>query len=267
MMLDEKIVNTLQKMGLTYYGAKAYAALVTMGPSQASGIAGESGVPRSKIYEVLRRLEEEGWVTVEHGRPLVYRPKRPREAIEEHRAAVEADIDFTAAELSSVYDRQVDREAPKVWTIRGMSNIAQRIEDMMSRARHDLVMLGALYSEEEIRRIMKYVVSAKKRGVNVRIITRPSIDLKEGTIDLVEAFDRVLSDVRLYRTPFIKFVVVDGREILIMFSKVVDDVADADSAVAIWTPNAEVASLMQSNFNMMWELADKVGQGKEKGKK
>jgi len=33
MLLDEKVLNTLQRMGLTYYGAKAYAALVAMGPS------------------------------------------------------------------------------------------------------------------------------------------------------------------------------------------------------------------------------------------
>jgi len=157
--------------------------------------------------------------------------------------------------LSSIYEHQIAEDAPKVRLIRGMSNIAQRIEDMMGRANHDIVLLGALYSEDEISRIKKHLVSSKKRGINVRIITRPAVDLRTGTIDMIGVFSQLLQDLRIYQTPFIKFVVIDGREILIMFSKVTDDVADPDSAVAIWTPNPEVASLMQSNFNMMWEQA------------
>jgi predicted Ser/Thr protein kinase len=129
---------------------------------------------------------------------------------------------------------------------------------MMARAKHDIVLLGALYSSGEIDRIKKQMERARKKGVSVRIITRSSIELKEGDIDLIKALSGVVPDIKLYKTPFIKFVVIDGREILIMFSKVTDDVPDVENAVAIWTPNHEVASLMQSNFNMMWDVAEPI---------
>lgn len=61
--------------------------------------------------------------------------------------------------------------------------------------------------------------------------------------------------MKLLPTPFIKFVVVDGQEILIVFSKVVDDIPDPDNIIAIWTPNHEISSFMQSNFNTMWDVA------------
>ncbi|CAJ36990.1 TrmB family transcriptional regulator [Methanocella arvoryzae] len=260
MVLDEKVLTTLQRMGMTYYGAKAYAVLVASGPSSPSAIAREAEVPRSKIYETLKRLEESGWVRVERSRPLTYKPVYPKEAIEERRKALNAEIEYASAELSSVYDRQVDQEAPNVKLIRGMDNIVPRIEDMISRARHDVCMLGALYTRDEIARVKKYLASARKRGVNVRIITRPTIATGEGGIATVEAFSMAGSDIRLFRTPFIKFVVIDGREIMIMFSRVEDDVPDARNAVAIWTPNPDISSYMLSNFNMMWDAADAPGK-------
>lgn len=255
MLLDEKVINALQKIGLTYYGAKSYAALVTMGPSAAEAIAKGADVPRSKIYEVLKRLEEEGWVTSEHGRPITYKPRYPKEVIEEQKLMLTTDADYASSELSSVYDRHVDKEAPRVWILRGMDNIIPKIEDMMSRAKNDIALLGALYSDDEIKQVKKYMTYARKRGVSVRVITRPLITLKQGKIDLVESLSPVVPDMKLLNTPFIKFVIVDGREILIIFSKVVDDIPDLANIVAIWTPNREVSSFMQSNFNTMWDVA------------
>lgn len=255
MQLDEKVISSLQKIGLTYYGAKAYAALTAMGPSAADAIAGEAGVPRSKIYEVLKRLEEEGWVTIEHGRPITYKPRYPKEVIEERKSMLDADAEYASSELSAVYDRQVDKDAPRVWVLRGMGNIVPKIQDMMTRAKSDIALLGALYSEDEIGQIKKYMAAAKKRGVGVRVITRPEIALKRGSIDMVAVLSSVVPDMRLFNTPFIKFVVIDGKEILIIFSKVVDNIPDLDHTIAIWTPNGEISSFMQSNFNTMWDVA------------
>ncbi|OPY28347.1 MAG: Sugar-specific transcriptional regulator TrmB [Methanocella sp. PtaU1.Bin125] len=255
MQLDEKVIYSLQSIGLTYYGAKSYAALVAIGPSTAEMVAKEAEVPRSKIYDVLKRLHEEGWVKIERGRPLTYRARYPKEAIEERKQLLYADAEYASSELSAVFDRQVDKDAPKVWILRGMGNIIPKIEDMMARAKSDIAMLGALYSEEEIAQTRKYLVAARKRGISVRIITRPKIVLKRGQIDLVAALSPIVPDMKLLNTPFIKFVVVDGREILIIFSRVEDDVPDPDNIVAIWTPNREVSSFMQSNFNTMWDVA------------
>jgi sugar-specific transcriptional regulator TrmB len=258
MMLDEKTLATLQKIGLTYYGAKAYAALIETGPSNAARISEEAEVPRSKIYEVLKRLEEEGWVKVQKGRPLVYKAIDPRRSIEERKAALYSDVDYATTELSRVFDRHFDKDAPKVWLIRGIDNILSRTIDMIGRAKYDIVLLGAIYAPDEIEQLKKQMSKARKKGISVRIITRPKILLKDGELDLIEAFKPVVPDIKILKTPFIKFVVIDGKEILIMFSRVSDNIPDLGNVVAIWTPNSDVASLMQSNFNLMWEMAEPV---------
>ena len=119
MLLDEKTLMTLQKLGLTYYGARVYATLVTIGPSDATKLSMESEVPRSKIYEVLRRLVAEKWVTVEHTRPITYTAKYPKDIFEERKAIFNSDIDETSNELSMHYDKLMDKENPKVWLLRG----------------------------------------------------------------------------------------------------------------------------------------------------
>jgi len=62
MRYDEKLMASLRTLGLTYYGARAYLVLVSMGPQGAAAVAEASGVPRSKVYDVLRRLVREEWI-------------------------------------------------------------------------------------------------------------------------------------------------------------------------------------------------------------
>lgn len=77
MLFDVKTISMLQKLGLTLYGAKAYTALVSTGPTTATVLANEAEIPRTKIYETLKRLEEEKWVIAEKGRPTIYTPDTP----------------------------------------------------------------------------------------------------------------------------------------------------------------------------------------------
>jgi sugar-specific transcriptional regulator TrmB len=53
----------LESFGLTTGEAKAYLALMTLGPSTVGPIAKKSSISYSKIYEVLQRLIEKGLVS------------------------------------------------------------------------------------------------------------------------------------------------------------------------------------------------------------
>ena len=50
--MDENIY-TLKVLGLTMYEAQAYLTLTSLISSTASEIAEKSGIPRSKIYDIL----------------------------------------------------------------------------------------------------------------------------------------------------------------------------------------------------------------------
>lgn len=52
--------------------------------------------------------------------------------------------------------------------------------------------------------------------------------------------------------PPIKYVVVDEKELLIMFPKINEDILDLDKLVALWILNPVLASSMADMFNLRW---------------
>ncbi|MFP3473100.1 helix-turn-helix domain-containing protein, partial [Micrococcus sp. SIMBA_144] len=52
-----------QQFGFTQYESQVYEALITIDEAlDATAIVKRSGVPRSKVYDVLRRMSEKGMV-------------------------------------------------------------------------------------------------------------------------------------------------------------------------------------------------------------
>lgn len=260
MLFDVKTISMLQKLGLTLYGAKAYTALVSTGPTTATVLANEAEIPRTKIYETLKRLEEEKWVIAEKGRPTIYTPRYPREIIEERKSSLYSEIDEVSNQLTITYDQLMEKENPKVWLIRGIENITSKTMEMMDRAKQGIMLMGALYSPGEIEPLKKHILMAKKRGVSVRIITRPTMRSSAGVVEIVKSLLPVTTDIKISRPPYIKNVIIDDREILVVYSRVEEGVTDLDNMVAIWVSNTSVASYMASNFNLMWDASSAVDQ-------
>jgi hypothetical protein len=81
-------------------------------------------------------------------------------------------------------------------------------------------------------------------------------------VDIVKSLLPVTSDIKKSKSPYIKNVIIDDKELLIMYSRVVDGITDVDNVVAIWVSNASVASYMGSNFNMIWNSKSRVKGGR-----
>ncbi len=95
----------------------------------------------------------------------------------------------------------------------------------------------------------------------VRIITRPAIRPSEDEIKIIKSLLSVASDIKKSRSSYVKTLIIDDREMLIMYSRVVDGVIDIGNVVAILVSNASVASYMASNFNVMWNAKKPSASG------
>ena len=62
--MDENI-SVLKGLGLTMYEAQAYLTLTSLISSTASEVAEKSGIPRSKIYDVLKKLNEKNYIEID----------------------------------------------------------------------------------------------------------------------------------------------------------------------------------------------------------
>jgi sugar-specific transcriptional regulator TrmB len=274
MMFDEKMLASLQKLGLSNYGAKTYIVITNLGPINATNIALEANIPRTKIYDVLNKLEGAGWINVEQGRPKLFSAQDPRSIIDGRKSDLFTEIESLSSELSLMYDQQIKKEMLKVWLIHGKKNITAKSLDMVSKARKSVMILGDLYFPQEVESLKPVILKSKRNHISFRIISGDVIKTSEGEIDLVKSFEDIqlgclglIEDVKgnlvksfediqpemiISGKPPIKYVIVDEKELLIMFPKINEDILDLEKVVALWIPSPVVASSMADMFNMRW---------------
>ena len=92
MSISDKTRKALEKIGLTSYEIRTFSALLKSGELTASDLSQKSGVPYSKIYEVLGTLEEKGWIGSDDSRPTKYFAKSPSTGLETTKQKMETDF-------------------------------------------------------------------------------------------------------------------------------------------------------------------------------
>ena len=81
--IPENIKESLRNIGLTDYEISIYLTLISKGPMDARELSEASGVPYSRIYNILTQLEKDKmWIIKEEeSRPSRYFAKSPDEAL------------------------------------------------------------------------------------------------------------------------------------------------------------------------------------------
>ena len=101
--MDENI-SVLKGIGLTMYEAQAYVTLTSLISATAVEVSENSNIPRSKIYDVLKKLNQKNFIEIEDGRPLTYNVKSPVEVLTREKERINSEIDDTITRLTNVYE-------------------------------------------------------------------------------------------------------------------------------------------------------------------
>ena len=135
MSISDNTKKSLEKIGLTSYEIKTYTALLKGGELNASELSQNSGVPYSKIYEVLGTLEEKGWIGSDDSRPTKYFSKSPSTALETTKQSVETEFSKNQStiltELIPLNEKSGTSEKPDIWVISGIMNIGAMIMELV----------------------------------------------------------------------------------------------------------------------------------------
>lgn len=163
----ERILNQLAELGLSKYEAKAYVALIQNKPSTAYEIAKASGVPSSKVYEVLSRLNQKGLILVleeEEGKTRRYISQSPEEFLNSYKNTVGRVVDSLKGQLRLLNGR---KEVSYIWNITDREQLAERARRMIAGA--DKVILLSLWREESAL-LEKELKEAEHRGIQIAIV-------------------------------------------------------------------------------------------------
>ncbi|MDP9456027.1 MAG: TrmB family transcriptional regulator [Actinomycetota bacterium] len=159
------MISALGKLGFTEYEAKVYLALLKESPLSGYGIARASGVPRSKVYEVLRGMVGRGEVLVSHGEPVRYAPLPARELILARRRKAEESI-RVAEEGLERYAAEANSSG-LIWDITGRAEILGRAREVIGRAGGSILLQVWREDAPELRDAL---AGAAQRGVEVTVV-------------------------------------------------------------------------------------------------
>ncbi len=204
--MADDLSQLLANLGFSEYEAKTYLALLQQSPLTGYAVARVSGVPRSKIYEVLGNLVERGDVLVSHGEPVQYSPKPVRELIESRR--LKADQQLTAAEKALEQFSFQKTSTELIWDIRGWDEILFRLREVIGRAERQILL--QVWAEDAVH-IRDALRQAAERGVEITVVAYGQPDLPFAEIYLHEpGAEEITAE---YGGRWI-ILSIDGREIV-----------------------------------------------------
>ena len=168
----EKLINSLKKLGLSRYEAQAYIGLNKIITGQANEIAEISSIPRSRIYDILKGLEEKGFVEVERGRPSKYKAVHPTTIISDEKEKLVEELDNTENKLKKIYNKDLSEIQAPVWLIHSQDNIIKREVEIIKNSRKKITIRIGFLLEGEGRAMLK-AFNEISRDVEIRIIANP----------------------------------------------------------------------------------------------
>lgn len=179
MTTEQDPASALQRLGLTDYETRVYLALLAEAPLSGYAVARASGVPRSKVYEVLEGLVRQGIVMASHGGSTLYAGLPPAELIALRRR--ESDVALAEAEvrLRSVAVRPSVREV--IWDIVGREPILERLRQVIGRAHR--ILLVEIWAEDAPA-LRSELAAAAERGVDIVVVGYDDPQLPFATVYL-----------------------------------------------------------------------------------
>lgn len=262
MPLDE-----LRAFGLSAYEAQAYQALLALGPTDAATVGQRAGIPFGRVYDVLHALVGRNLAQVREGRPKLFVPVPPREALEALLHARRSELTEQAERLQRLapgLEEQLARLG-QAGHLRGASyhvslgrrdarlTLAQVVTDAK---RSILASLEFERFDPADHAVFEAIRGAAERGLEIRALMRPQ-DLQHilqsefvGAISqLILPFLGENFDVRITDKAAVPFSVTDGERVTL---GVRDPVHPEQHFAVVVLRDAKVAADLKGRFETLW---------------
>lgn len=192
----------LQQFGFTQYESQVYEALITSEePLDATAIVKRSGVPRSKVYEVLHRMAEKGMIletNIEKKRLYTALP------IESAIGRLKAEFNSSIEELRS-QQTKVKQVDDRVWTLKDNQSIKSLLKELLTKANTSIFISGWA---DDLIHYLPILEDKFHAGVEVQIHTIGAIST------VIPNVSTLIPDTQHGRLERSRNVIIDNEEIL-----------------------------------------------------
>lgn len=230
--MDEQLIliEDMKQLGLNQYEAKAYLSLLEEWPVNGYTLSKNSGVPRSRIYEVLNSLTKKQFVlekTIENG--TVYYPLEPDMLVKKLKKNYESIIKHVEKETTQLFVKSKVKNESKVIT--GRNNIFEFIGLLLEKAKERI---DVSIWQEEYKDLEKYFENALNQGIKIK--------------GVFFGYDNKFSDVQTHRRLETYLDEKDERYIIIIIDRkeaITGIISRGEESQVTWTNDYGVIDIME----------------------
>jgi len=234
--LHEQTIAQLTELGFARNEALAYVTLIEGEEEGLTGyeVASRSGIPRSAVYTVLRKLENAGAAFAVGDRPARYLPTAPKRLVEHLRRSTETRLEQLQQQLDQIPSRP---QPEPIWTVGRYAEVMARIDEMLRSAKRSVYL--SLW-DREIQELMPALHHVADRDLH-RVLHSPDRIAAEPP-GFSMWIDDVGDDAEKATWSHKALVVVDRRQALIGGTE-----PDADNQ-AVWTSNPSLVDVATNHI-------------------
>ncbi len=164
MAQHQQVFDSMKKLGFSEYESKAYLKLLEKYPVNGYTLSKDSGIPRSRIYDVLKSLLAKQMVFEQlEGKNKLYQPVEPEVFLKKAKSDYE-DIFSDIATATSEVHRKYEQSENLV-VINGRRNIIDFINHLIEGAERRI---AVSIWEEDIQELLPEIRRAVERGIILR---------------------------------------------------------------------------------------------------
>lgn len=168
----DKAKDALMDLGWSEYESKTYSTLVQLGVATASKIAKNSNVPPNRVYQILGRLAERGFVHVVEavGATTKFEAKDPLLVLNETKTKILDKIEIAINALDELKERKQDTDTPILYTIHGKQELSSYLLNSLNSAKESIFIGIDTLIELQHRGLIEKI-NELSNEITIRVIT------------------------------------------------------------------------------------------------
>ena len=264
-MNDSERMERLRGFGLSEYGARAYLALLQLGPTEAREVSRKAKIPLAKVYSVLEQIQARGLAGIEPTTPKRYSPVPFAEFLDklrERHVQEMRELESSQEELSRMF-----APAPQalyfgvrgaVRVLKGRRESLGAFRNLLGKATEDVVLAPALGWTARRAHSRTLYEETQARGVQLRMLVHVTDEVlpRLGEFaDLVHLRERAFT---LQGAEPVEIAIFDGASALITHFLPDDGSTQRGDDVCILIEEAGIVRSLACHMEARWEAAPAV---------
>jgi len=245
-------IEFFKDLGFSEYEAKTLSSLIKLKSANPKEISLDSGVPQNKLYQILKKFEKSGILSMIPFEPKKYQLINIKSFVKEKIKEKEEKLKLLKKDSEKIEELKEEDKQSIFSLIKGQKAIMNKLAEANRNAKKEI--LGVQRNWKVWGEGLRAMQSAIKRGVDVKFIGI----VNEDNISKVKEWEKIGCKIKAYNKKFggypLRFSVFDGKYARITIGK--PEIQNSEDYITIWTDSKALVGMLKNQFNEMWKESE-----------